>query len=139
MTVYVRLKSIGKITKNVKKDIFFIENKPSSLRAFICECVRTCLKLHREKNKESSLRSPLSQIEYEEMKYIGKFAFGLNYNQNDISDEKAIKIAIDAFNDGLVRIFKADTELCCLDEELDVSEGDEFTFVKLTMLSGRMW
>ena len=44
--------------------------------------------------------------------------------------------AVEAVENGLVRIFKGNEELCELDEEIDIAEGDVFTFVKLTMLAG---
>lgn len=139
MIIYVCLKNMGNITKTVKKEKFYIEENPDTLRLLIIQCVRTCIKAFKSKNINSDIPSPLSNEEFEEMKNIGKFAFGINYNQNEISEEKAISIAMEAYNDGLVRIFKNGVELVSLDETLEISENDEFTFVKLTMLSGSMW
>lgn len=73
------------------------------------------------------------------MQEIGKFAFGVHYNENDINEAKAVKTALDAVRDGIVRVFKGNDELIGLENELEISEGDVFTFVRLTMLSGRMW
>ena len=139
MIVYVYLKSFGNITKKIKKEKLYLENKPDTLREFISQAVISCVKAYREKNEENNLPCPISEEEYKEMREIGKFAFGIHYNQNDVNEDASIKIAIDAFNDGLVRIFKDNTELVDLDGKTDISEGDEFTFIKLTMLSGRMW
>ena len=41
--------------------------------------------------------------------------------------------------DGLVRVFKGNSEITDLDTEVEITEGDVFTFVRLIMLSGRMW
>ena len=43
------------------------------------------------------------------------------------------------FQDGLFRVFLGDTELTELDEKLELQEGDTVTFIRLTMLAGRMW
>ena len=43
------------------------------------------------------------------------------------------------FQDGLFRVFLGDTELTELDEQLELQEGDTVTFIRLTMLAGRMW
>ena len=139
MIIYVHLKSMGNISKKVKKEKFYLEEKPDTLRELITQSVKTCTYIFKMKNLNNDLPSPISDNEFEEMKNIGKFAFGLHYNQNDINEEKAIATAIDAFNDGLVRIFMDNIELVDLDEKIDISEESEFTFVKLTMLSGRMW
>jgi hypothetical protein len=73
------------------------------------------------------------------MREVGKFAFGVHYNENEIDEAKAIQTAIDAVTDGLVRVFKGNDEITDLDAEIEIAEGDVFTFVRLTMLSGRMW
>ena len=44
-----------------------------------------------------------------------------------------------AFNDGLFRIFLNDNELSSLEEKIKLQENDKLTFIRLTMLSGRIW
>ena len=56
-----------------------------------------------------------------------------------INLSESINTALNAVSDGLVRVFKDNMELTEFDKDIEVSEGDVFTFVKLTMLSGRMW
>ncbi len=63
----------------------------------------------------------------------------LGDSPHDVDEAKAIQTAIDAVTDGLVRVFKGNDEITDLDAEIEISEGDVFTFVRLTMLSGRMW
>ena len=38
-----------------------------------------------------------------------------------------------------MKIFHNETELLTKDQELTVKDGDEFTFIRLTFLTGRMW
>ena len=52
---------------------------------------------------------------------------------------KSIETAMLGFQDGLFRVFLGDTELTELDEKLKLQEGDTVTFIRLTMLAGRMW
>ena len=73
------------------------------------------------------------------MSEIGKLAFGIHYNDAAIDEGKAIAAAIEAVSDGIVRVFKGDEEMPDLDATLEINEGDVFTFIRLTMLSGRMW
>lgn len=44
-----------------------------------------------------------------------------------------------AFKDGLFRIFLNDNELSSLEENINLQENDKLTFIRLTMLSGRIW
>lgn len=53
--------------------------------------------------------------------------------------ELIAETAMLGFQDGLFRVFLGDTELTELDEKLELQEGDTVTFIRLTMLAGRMW
>lgn len=44
-----------------------------------------------------------------------------------------------AFNDRLFRIFLNGNELSSLEEKINLQENDKLTFIRLTMLSGRIW
>ena len=135
--ILVSLKHIGNITKKVKAHPFLLEHTPETLRELIEESVKSCIQAY--KNRASNTPSPLSEEEFDSMKEVGKFAFGVHYNENAVDEEKAVQTALEAAKDGLVRIFNENKELTDFNENITVSEGDVFTFVKLTMLSGTMW
>ena len=99
----------------------------------------TYYKVIRYVGGDSDQYATFTDEQYDGMREIGKFAFGVHYNENEIDEAKAIQTAIDAVTDGLVRVFKGNDEITDLDAEIEISEGDVFTFVRLTMLSGRMW
>ena len=134
--IYVSLKHMGNIARKVKAHPFVLERTPRTLRELIEESVRACIRAYRERGDQANAPKPLTDEQYEGMREIGKFAFGVHYNENAVNEEKAIAAAVEAVEDGLVRIFKGNEELCELDEEIDIAEGDVFTFVKLTMLAG---
>ena len=73
------------------------------------------------------------------MSKVGKIAFGISYGDREQDPESAKVNAINAFEDGTYRVFLNDTELTELDKELEISENDSLTFIRLTMLAGRMW
>lgn len=137
--IYVALKHMGNVAKKVKEYPFVLENRPHTLRELIEESVRTCVRAYRERATQGTTPSPLTEEQLSAMREIGKFAFGVHYNTKAIEEGKAIETAIEAVQDGLVRVFCGDQERTELDLPLTVSEGDHFTFVRLTMLSGRMW
>ena len=134
--IYVSLKHMGNIARKVKAHPFVLERTPRTLRELIEESVRACIRAYRERGDQANAPKPLIDEQYEGMREVGKFAFGVHYNENAVNEEKAIAAAVEAVEDGLVRIFKGNEELCELDEEIDIAEGDVFTFVRLTMLTG---
>ena len=67
-------------------------------------------------------------------------SFGVHYpkaNRKKPDIDRAIEHAIQLFEDGIVCIFNGDRRLESLDDTFDPQQP--FTFVRLTMLSGRMW
>ena len=69
----------------------------------------------------------------------GKVSFGQLLSPKQADRRQASATALQAFEDGLVRVFLGETQLTDLDAPLSVRDGDVFTFVRLTFLSGRMW
>ena len=134
--ICVSLKHMGNIARKVKSHPFVLERTPRTLRELIEESVRACIRAYRERGEQANAPKPLTDEQYEGMREVGKFAFGVHYNENAVNEEKAVAAAVEAVADGLVRIFKGNEEICELDEAIDIAEGDVFTFVKLTMLAG---
>ena len=65
--------------------------------------------------------------------------FGVNYGDRKADPESAVNHAIQSFEDGIYRIFLDDRALEQLEEKILLTEGSSLTFVRLTMLAGRMW
>lgn len=139
LQIYVALKHVGNLTKNVKEYPFMLGRVPHTLRELIEESVRSCILAYRSRADSAENPTPLTDEQWSEMKEIGKFAFGVHYNDKAIDESKAIEAATQAFEDGLVRVFCGSAEITELDRKMDISPGDAFTFVRLTMLTGRMW
>lgn len=137
--LYVAVKHAGNIAKKVKESPLLLANTPGTLGELIEESVKYCIGLYKSRSDSARAVLPLTDEQFEGMREIGKFAFGVHYNENNVDEEKAVKAALDALNDGLVRVFKGNTELTGADTAVKISDGDVFTFVRLTMLSGRMW
>ena len=69
----------------------------------------------------------------------GKISFGVDYNGKKQDLEKAIENALQSYEDGIYRVFVNDEEIGEINDKMDLQENDELTFVRLTMLAGRMW
>ena len=137
--IYVALKHMGNVTKKVKEYPFLLGKTPRTFRELIEESVKSCISAYKARATNAKDPAPLTDEQFDGMRELGKFAFGVHYNENEIDEAKAIETAVEAVADGLVRVFKGNEEITELDSELEITEGDVFTFVRLTMLSGRMW
>ncbi len=137
--IYVAMKHMGNITKKIKNYPFMLQKKPCTVMELVEEMVISCVSSFKERAKNAKSPMPLTDEQYTAMQEIGKLAFGVHYNEKEIDVEKAVQVASDAIKDGLVRIFKDNDELTDLNGKIDINEGDSFTVVRLTMLSGRMW
>lgn len=139
MQINVAMKHLGNIRKKVKEYPMELAQTPHTFRELIIETVKSCIAAYRERAEDANSLTPLTDEQFAGMQEIGKFAFGVHYNENDVKEDVAIQTAIEAVEDGLVRVFQGDHELKGLDGEITIGKGDVFTFVRLTLLSGRLW
>lgn len=81
----------------------------------------------------------LSASEIEEQSFSGTISFGIRYGEKKIDLQQAVETAWQCFEDGIFRIFSGSDEWKTLNEPISLSEDSKLTFVRLTMLSGRIW
>ena len=139
MTVNVMIKDPSRLCKRVKAHPMELSASPCTLRELISLCVESCVCAYRDRAKASTNPAPLSDETFAGMEAIGKFAFGVHYNDNEINLQASVAAAWQAVEDGIVRIFWEDDELTELDAPLTLPEGATLTFILLTFLTGRMW
>ena len=88
---------------------------------------------------ETALRY-LTSEEITNAAVVGKIGFDADYNGQVQDLTAAIENARQSFEDGIYRIFINGDEVGgTLDTPVMLRENDEITFVRLTMLAGRMW
>lgn len=139
MNIKVNIKQLGKKRAVVEAEDFHLETCPETVKDLIAASVHTCVEDYNARVRKGESASPLSEEEILGMSQIGKIAFGINYGGKEANEEEAVKNAILAYEDGLYRIFLGENEAGTLEDKIDLSENDEVTFIRLTMLSGRMW
>lgn len=81
----------------------------------------------------------LTEKEIEAEASQGKVGFGYAATERKADLKTAVDNALMCYKDGLVRVFLNDNELTDPDETVKISEGDTFTFIRLTFLAGRTW
>ena len=138
MILQINLKQLGS-RKKIAPVPFEYPTKPETLRQLINETVTLCVNDYNKRVKagENAVK-PLTDEEITGMAGVGKIAFGIVYGKEQ-ELQKALDNAILSFKDGLYRVFLNDNELTELDELLDIKENDQLTFIRLTMLTGRIW
>ncbi|MGN0438537.1 MAG: hypothetical protein ACI4F4_08455 [Lachnospiraceae bacterium] len=137
MTIYINMKQIGKRKNVIDKVPFSYEKKPGTLRELIADTVTICVNdfINRKNEKERVI----DRDTIDDMAGVGKIAFGIIYGEKIPDIQETIATAITGFQDGLFRVFINDEEIEELDEPVNLCEGDRVTFIRLTMLAGRMW
>ena len=137
--IKINVKSISGRKNKVKTVTFCCDDEIRTIYDLIKNTVEYCVKLYNDRRENSQLLAVLSPDVIGDMALSGKVSFGVNYSENNADPDKAIKNAAEAFSDGIVVIFADDKKLESLDEPLDLSSVESFTFIKLSMLAGRMW
>lgn len=140
MIVKVNLKQLGERRQKIAPVDFDYPKAPATMRELITETVTLCVSAYNERVRQGDTAAkPLSEEEISDKAKIGKIAFGINYGGKEQELSSAIENALQSFEDGIYRVFLNDSELESLDAPLSLSENDTLTFIRLTMLSGRLW
>lgn len=140
MILKIHLKQIGQRKQTVAPVDFEYSPVPRSVRELITQTVTMCVEAYNERvRRGDSFTAPVTKEGIADMASVGKIAFGINYGGREQDPDKAIDNALQSFEDGLYRVFLNENELGRLDDGLDLCEGDSLTFIRLTMLTGRMW
>ncbi len=139
MKIYAKIKSAGKRRSILENVPYEISDQIGDVRGLICEIVKIEVEKYNNKEKEEQILSFLTDEEIEAKSETGKVGFGSIYSDKKADLAKAIENACQCYKDGIVRIFQNEEELEGLDTNICINEGDNFTFVKLVFLAGRMW
>lgn len=140
MKLKVEVKQLGARGKKVVPVPFEIEGVPATVGELIAATVRKCVEEFNERvRRGETVQTPLSEREISDMAGIGRITFGICNGNKEQDVGKAVDNALQAFRDGLFCLFingKQETEE---DSEVKLEEDDVLTYIRLTMLSGRMW
>ena len=142
MEIKVNVRQLGKRRASVAPTVYDLPLGADgffSARELITELVKSGVAAYKEKTEQPEILKCLTKEEIADKAQSGKISFGAVYNEKTADPAHAIDNAIQCFEDGIYRIFLNDRALETLDEQLTVTQNDTFTFVRLTMLAGRIW
>lgn len=140
MQVQVNVKRIGKRKNAIEArpyEIGEVRDVGALIAAFVtAEVTRFNA---RAEVGETALRY-LTSEEIADAATVGKIGFGADYNGQVQDLDAAIENAHQCYLDGIYRIFINGVEVGdALSAPIALRENDAITFVRLTMLAGRMW
>ena len=140
MKIFVNVKQIGKKRNSIEKKEYEISDDIRDIREFIADIVTTEVNEFNQKAEGLRVIDYMTDNEIEDKSAEGKISFNNDYNGKKQNLLMAIENAHKSYEDGIYLIFLNDNRLeDKLDIKLNLKQGDEFTFVRLAMLSGRMW
>ena len=119
-TIQVRMKRIGKQKKEDLRPVpFVLERKPETVKELLVLLTRLLVQEYNARKDEGQLVKYLTREEIKEKASAGKVSFGLRGGE-DGDPEAAAENALQCFADGIY----------------PWNDGEVFTFIRLTMLSG---
>lgn len=138
MTFYFKIKALAKRKPLIERTPFTINETVSTSNELIEHIVRRNVEDYNKKAVDTPLFLYLSTDELENGAKLGKVGFNDRKNENEQNSDQAVENALSCFNDGIFKVFINDTE-SGYNEPVTLKDGDEITFIRLTMLAGRLW
>jgi len=139
MQVYINLKQLGKRKQAIDKVPMVLDPVPVTTSELITAIVMQQVEAYNNRLAESELLRYLSADQIGDKAESGKVGFDVNYNGKAAKESEAVMNALQAFEDGIFRVFVGDKDLETLSQSIELKENDELTFVRLTFLAGRIW
>ena len=138
MTVYLKIKALSKRKPLIERVPFVIEAPIATSNALIETIVRRNVDEYNQQAVDAPLFSYLTDDKLADGVKIGKVGFGDRKNENAQDADAAVENALTCFQDGIFKLFINEKEFAW-GEALQLKDGDEVTFLRLTMLAGRLW
>lgn len=139
MRLFYQQKTIGKKSRKLAQIPFTVTEPIYTLQDLLVQLVTQQVTAYNNKALDTPLHMYVTDEQLADAVEHGTVHFGVKSSEAVQSVDKAIAIMRQAFEDELFLVLHNDTQLASLTASLTVEEGDIFTFIKLTMLAGRIW
>ena len=136
MKLSINIKGLSR-RKVIHQEEIEIENEISTTKDLIRELVKINVEKFNKKIDDKDILSIMTNEHIAEAARSGKIGDEV-HGDKKANLEKALDTAYLAFEDGLYCIFINDEQSEKLDDSLNLKDGDILTFIRLTMLAGRM-
>ena len=138
MNVFMKIKALSKRKPLIDRVAFEIDKPVATAKELVEYIVRRNVDEYNRKDIDAPLFQYLTSDELEDKAQTGKVGFGDRKSENTQDADKAVENALTCFDDGIFKLFINDDEVD-FGDEIALKEGDEITFIRLTMLAGRLW
>ena len=137
MKIIINVKGLSR-KKVIHQEEVELINKISTTKDLITELVKINVEKFNKKIDDKDILFIMTNEHIAEAVRSGKIGDEV-HGDKKANLEKALDTAYLAFEDGLYCIFINDEQSEKLDDNLSLKDGDILTFIRLTMLAGRMW
>ena len=137
MKIIVNVKGLSR-KKVIHQEELELKDKISTTKDLIIELVKINVEKFNKKIDDKDILSIMTNEYIAEAARAGKIANEV-HGDKKANLEKALDTAYLSFEDGLYCIFINNKQSEKLDDSLNLKDGDIITFIRLTMLAGRMW
>ena len=137
MKIIINVKGLSR-KKVIHQEEVELINKVSTTKDLITELVKINVEKFNKKIDDKDILSIMTNEYIAEAARSGKIGDEV-HGDKKANLKKALDTAYLAFEDGLYCIFINDEQSEKLDDSLNLKDGDILTFIRLTMLAGRMW
>ena len=138
MTVYLKIKAISKRKALIERAAFEIDKPVATSKELVEYIVRRNVDDYNKKAVDAPLFQYLTSDEIEDGKATGKIGFKDRKNEKTQDAGKAVENALSCFDDGIFKLFINDEE-AGFNNNINLKDNDEITFIRLAMLAGRLW
>ena len=137
MKIIINVKGLSR-KKVIHQEEVELINKISTTKDLITELVKINVEKFNKKIDDKNVLSVMTNEYIAEVARSGKIGDEVHRDKK-ANLKKALDTAYLSFEDGLYCIFINDEQSEKLDDSLNLKDGDVLTFIRLTMLAGRMW
>ena len=137
MKIIINVKGLSR-KKVIHQEELELKDKISTTKDLIIELVKINVEKFNKKIDEKDILSIMTNENIAKTARIGKIGDEV-HGDKKANLEKALDTAYLSFEDGLYCIFINNKQSEKLDDSLNLKDGDIITFIRLTMLAGRMW
>ena len=137
MKIIINVKGLSR-KKVIHQEEIELINKVSTTKDLVTELVKINVEKFNKKIDDKDILSIMTNEYIAEAARSGKIGDEV-HGDKKANLKKALDTAYLAFEDGLYCIFINDEQTEKLGDSLNLKDGDILTFIRLTMLAGRMW
>ena len=135
-TIQIEAKMVGqKRPLSLGEPLVLPDDQPVTLRELIESVVRREVDAFRTRQADRRLLRVLTEADIEAGQVQGKFDMG-QHEVQAVDTAKAIKVAVQAFQDGLYYAFIDDQQYESLDQVVPLCIDSRLTFIRLMPLAG---